>query len=156
MIPVAGTIAALAMIAYAREPRGETRHPGPLPFDFGDAPDHEPMDEEPLPVAPEENTGEEAERRPAAEAREYELRLEADGTLVGEVVKPEPEDPAPRVFASVQDLIDRIGDARHTLVITNGDGVDRAKLDEVETALRDRFKVRKVYRAPETPPEEGR
>ena len=48
LIPVAGTLAALAMIVYARQPRGETKHPE-MPFDFGNTPEHgAPMDEEEL------------------------------------------------------------------------------------------------------------
>ena len=58
LIPVASTLAALTMIVYARQPRGETKHPE-MPFDFGDTPEHgAPMDEEemgdeePLPEVP--------------------------------------------------------------------------------------------------------
>lgn len=112
-----------------------------------------PTDEEPLPGEPGE---EEAGKEPAIEPQEFQLRLEADGTLAGKVVA-KGDDPGLAVsFASVEDLLERIGTARHTLVITNGEGVERSKLDEIETSLRDRFKVLKVYRAPEAPPAEER
>jgi hypothetical protein len=162
LIPVAGTIAALVMIAYAREPRGEPPSPEIPPFDWPDAPEHggpsdenEPMGDEPLPVEPGEEE-KEPEKEPVAEPREYQLRLEADGTFAGKVVPKGAEPEFAVSFASVEDLLQRIGDARHTLVITNGEGVERAKLDEIETSLRDRFKVLKVYRALETPPAEDR
>jgi hypothetical protein len=163
LIPVAGTIAALVMIAYAREPRGEAKHPADTPLDFhggsmhGAEDEEEPAaeepvpEDEPLPGEPGEPTGE--PEKPAPPPQEFQLRLEADGALVGEIV--DPTRPEPVAFASAEDLIKRIGSARHTLVITNGAGVDRAKLDGIEALLRDRFTIRKVYRA-EAPPSEER
>lgn len=163
LIPVAGTLVALVMIAYAREPRGEARHPAEIPLDFhggsmhGGEDEEEPTGEEPVPEdAPlPEEPGEPAAEpaMPAPPPQEFQLRLEADGALVGEIV--DPTHPEPVAFASAEDLIKRIGTARHTLVITNGSGVDRAKLDGVEALLRDRFTIRKVYRA-EAPPAEER
>ncbi len=166
LIPVAGTIAALVMIAYAREPRGEPKHPEiPLDFHGGsvhgaedeEEPGEEPAmpeaaDEEPLPGKPGEPK-EEPEAKPAPPPQEFQLRLEADGALVGELI--DPTHPERVAFESAEDLIKRIGNARHTLVITNGDGVDRTKLDGIEALLRDRFTIRKVYRA-EAPPAEER
>jgi len=163
LIPVVGTIAALAMITYARNPR-ETKptHPDLPPFDFPDAPEHaappEPDETEPPPeeATPDQPATEEAppKKEPAPEAREFQLELHADGSLTGELV--DPKNPGSVSFTSVDDLIKKLGDANHTLVITNGDGVDRAKLDEVEKTLRDHYTVRKVYRAAEAPPGEGR
>lgn len=139
LIPVAGTIAALVMIAYARQTRGEARPPELPPFDFPDAPEHAaPPDEEPEPPP--------APREP--EPREFQLQLEADGTIL--------DLKSGESFASFDELRETIGEVRHTLVLANGKGVSREALDEAEARLRDRFKVLKVYRAPEAPPGKDR
>ncbi|HEX5136477.1 MAG TPA: hypothetical protein VFY93_05875 [Planctomycetota bacterium] len=157
LIPVAGTIAALAMIVYARQPREpKTTHPDLAPFDFPDAPEHaappEPGEEEPVPegMTPEEPGPEETapEKEPAPEALEYQLRLEADGSIS--------DTESGRTYAGIDDLAKALGTARHTLVITNADGVPKSALDEAEVRLRDRYSIRKVYRAAEAPPGEGR
>lgn len=157
LIPVVGTIAALAMITYARNPREpKPTHPELPPFDFPDAPEHgappEP-DEDVFPpeeMLPDESAPEEAppKKAPEPEAHEYQLQLETDGSFR------DLEDG--HTYKGLDDLAKTLGKARHTLVITNGDGVDRAKLDATEKALRDRYTIRKVYRAAEAPPGEGR
>jgi len=90
-----------------------------------------------------------------AEPETFEIELQADGTLL-DVGPPRFEDDRPGEFASVEDLIEQLGDARHKLALSNGKEVTEAKLDEVLALLRDRFQVRKVYRAPEAPPGDGR
>lgn len=136
LIPVTGTIMAFIAISLARHPRGEAVPPEPPPFDWPDAPEHaKPPDEEEEPPTP-----------PAPVPQEFHLMLEADGAVLE----------GGRKYASIDDLVKEIGDAMHTLVITNGDGVTKATLDDVEVRLRDRFKVVKVYSAPEAPPDEDR
>ncbi len=136
MIPVAGTIAALVVIVLAHEPRGKPLPPEPPPFDFPEPPEHSapPAEDEPAPSEPQE----------------FQLELGADGTFL--VLDVENK----YTFASIEDLSKQIGDVRHTLVISNGDGVPEAALDAALAQLRDRFQVRKVYRAPEAPPGDGR
>jgi len=137
MIPVAGTIAALVAILLAHEPRGTAPAPQIPPFDFPDAPEHSgPADEE------------EAPRPPPPEPQEFQLELGADGALL--------DLESGDSFASPDELGEQLGDVRHTIVISNGEGVTEAALDAVLAQLRDRFQVRKVYRAPEAPPGEGR
>jgi hypothetical protein len=146
MIPVAGTIAALIAIALAREPRGEA--PEPTQVDRPTAPEH---DEELLPEEPEPPEDAPLPPPPQAEPQEYQLELNADGTITDVEELDE--------FASVDDLQQKLGDARHRLVLTNGAGVDEAALDAAFTKLRDaklangdpRFQVRKVYRVPDAP-----
>lgn len=133
MIPVAGTIAALVAIVLAHEPRGDALPPQPPPFDFPDVPE---------PAPPRED-------RPApSEPQEFQLELGADGTFLDV----EHGDG----FASVEELSAQLGEVRHVLVLSNGEGVTEAALDAALAQLRDRFQVRKVYRAPEAPPADGR
>jgi hypothetical protein len=219
LIPVAGTLAALAMVLYAHRPRGET-DPELPPFDLPDAPEHaEPLDDvEPTPrtfrlelradgtffdldheealasVAeveevlgdarhtlvlsggedvPEDAVDEavrklrdsklasgdprfEVRKAPPPAPQTFQLELEADGTIL-DVEKG-------RSFASVAEAVGKLGAARHTLAVTNGRDVTEAALDEAVRELREsrlpngdpRFQVRKVFRARETPPGEGR
>ncbi len=136
MIPVGGTIAALVAIVLAHEPRGDVP-PRPPPFEFPTQPLEPPEPHEPPAEAP------------TPEPREYQVELAADGTflvLTGEEA----------AFASIEELQEQLGTARHTLVLSNGEGVTEAALDAVLAQLRDRYQVRKVYRAPEAPPAEGR
>lgn len=143
-IPVAGTIAAIVAILLAREPRGDETPPPPEPPPFelpeelepGDAPE-EPMTEEPEPEPPAPET-------PA----EMHIRLGPDGSLLA-------MDTGER-FASVDELKEALGEARPMLFVGNADGVAEDALDNVLAQLRDRFQVRKVYRAPEPPPGEDR
>lgn len=148
MVPVAGTIAALIVIALAREPRPAPETPS---FEWpGDVPEHgEPF--------PEDETEPETETAtPPPEPQEYQLELAADGTLV--------DIGSGRKFASIEKLEAELDAARHRIVLTNGAGVPEAALDTAATKLRDakaaggepRFQVRKVYRAPEAPADEGR
>jgi hypothetical protein len=138
VLPLAGTIAALVMIAYARQERqpGEEETPPELPpFDFPDVPEHGDDEEEPEPGR--------------TEPREFQLQLEADGSIL--------DLEAGLRFASIDELREMIGgDARHTLFLANGKGVTREALDAAEARLRDRYQVRKVYRAPDAPPGEDR
>ena len=85
---------------------------------------------------------------PETEPETFEIELQEDGTLL--------EARHGDSFASVEELVEQLGDARHTVVLSNGDGVTEAALDELLAKLRGRFQVRKVYRAPETPPGDGR
>ncbi len=89
-------------------------------------------------------------RKEAAEAERetFELELQADGTFLD--VRHGDS------FSSVEELIEQLGDARHTLILSNGEGITEAALDGALAGLRDRFEVRKVYRAPEAPPSDGR
>jgi hypothetical protein len=138
MIPVAGTIAALVAIVLAHEPRGAPSAPEIPPFDFPDVPEHAGPDEE----------GEEEPPLPPPEPQEFQLELGADGALL-DLERGDS-------FASLEELGEQLGDTRHTLVLSNGEGVTEAALDAALAQLRDRFQVRKVYRVPETPPAEGR
>jgi hypothetical protein len=86
------------------------------------------------------------------ESKTYRIEVAADGTLR--------DLDQETTFASVEKLLERLGEARHTLNVSNADGVAEAAVDEVVAKLRDaklpdgdpRFLVRKVYRAPEAPP----
>ena len=147
MIPVAGTVAALIAIAFAREPRGNPAPETP-PFQWPTKmQDHsEPLPTETLPPAEEE-----APPKATPQPQEFLLELGADGTILDVDGK--------RTFKSIEELQEKLGDARHRLVVTNGKDVPEATLDAVFTTLRDaklasgdpRFQVRKVYRAPEAP-----
>ncbi len=88
----------------------------------------------------------EVRKKAAREPETFEIELQADGALLD----------LDRRFASVEEFVQQLGEVRHTLVLSNGEGVTEAALDEVLAKLRDRFQVRKVYRAPEAPPAEGR
>jgi hypothetical protein len=79
-----------------------------------------------------------------AEPETFEIELQADGTFL-DVTHGDS-------FSSVEELIEQLGDTRHTLLLSNGEGITEAALDEALAGLRDRFEVRKVYRAPEAPP----
>lgn len=149
LIPVAGTLAALALIAFARQERGQDtsdaesmRLPFDLPGDLGhEATPEEDAPEPPPPVVmPEE---------PVATPEEFDLRLEVDGSFVETAT-------GTTYAASLAELVKKLGDPRHTLVLTNADGVAKTALDEAEARLRDRYTVRKVYRAAEAPPGEDR
>jgi hypothetical protein len=138
MIPVAGTIAALVAIVLAHEPRGAPSAPEFPPFDFPDPPEHAgPVEEEEPPPA-----------EPPPDPQEFQLELGSDGALL-DLERGDS-------FASPDEIGEQLGEVRHTLVISNGEGVTEAALDAVVAQLRDRFQVSKVYRAPETPPAEGR
>lgn len=154
LIPVAGTLAALVAISFARQPRPDEASTHELPpFDFPDAPDHGALppaeeSEPPLEMPPEE---------PEPEPMELDFRLEADGALVYLAPTEGLVEAPPTVrFKSIDELVEKIGDVRHTLVISNGKGVTSEALDDAEARLKDHFKVVKVYRAPETPPGEER
>jgi hypothetical protein len=132
-IPVAGTVAAVVAIVLAHEPRGDegARPMDPLPFEFPPEPMEPPEEPEPPPPP-----------------SELHLRLEADGSLV--------DTETSERFASLAELREALGEVRPMLWIGNGEGVAEAQVDEALAQLSDRFQVRKVYRAPETPPGEGR
>jgi hypothetical protein len=98
---------------------------------------------------PHEDTSEDPEHKePTPEPREYQLELDANGALS--------DTETGAKYASAEELAADLKEVRHTLVITNADGVTEAALDEALAKLRDRYQVRKVYRAPEAPPGEGR
>jgi hypothetical protein len=128
MVPVAGTIAALIVIALAHERRGGP--PRIPPFDLQDALDH---------AAP---PAEDEEPRPLA--RTLRLEVQADGTFV--------DHDGEEAFATPTDLAERLGDAGHTLVLSAGKDVTEAALDEAVRKLREskladgtpRFEVRKA------------
>ena len=142
LIPVGGTIAALIAIALAREPRGAPKAPDPPLFPVTNP--HEEAEEPPI----EEGDEPPHEDAPPAEPTEYQIEVGADGTFI---------DLEGRVsFASVEELATELGDVRHTLLLSNGEGVTEEALDAALAKLRDRYQVRKVYRAPEAPPAEGR
>jgi len=148
LIPIAGTIAALIAITLARQPRGEAAEPELPAYDYGNAPEHAaPPEDETEPTLPPEGD-EEPAPAPAPEPREFQLRLEADGTVV--------DSENGTKYASIDKLAEELKDARHTLVLTNGKGVTEKALDDALVLLRDHFKVLKVYSAPEAPPGEGR
>ena len=143
-IPVAGTIAALVAILLAhpeREGASPRREFEPPPF-------HLPEEEPELPVPPEdeEEAAPPVRPPPAPEPREFHLQLEADGALLDLESR--------EVYADAEALAQDLGDAPHTLVIVNGEGVGEEALDQALARLRDRFLVRKVYRAREAQPEE--
>jgi hypothetical protein len=140
LIPVGGTISALVAILLAHEPRGEPDAPQPPLFPAPTLPESSPP--------PEEGDEPPHEDAPTAEPMEFQLELGADGTFI---------DLEGRVsFASVEALAKKLGDVRHTLLLSNGEGVTEEALDAALAKLRDRYQVRKVYRAPEAPPAEGR
>ncbi len=138
LIPIGGTIAALVAILLAHQPRGEAPEPPLSP------PTRAPESSPP----PEEGDEPPHEDAPPAEPMEFQLELGADGTFL--------ELEHGDSFASLEELTKQLGDVRHTLVLSNGEGVTEEALDAALAKLRDRFQVRKVYRAPEAPPAEGR
>ena len=149
VIPVAGTIAALVVVMLAHEAREE--EPGPV---FPELPPVLPEDvpEAPVPddaASPEEEP--EAKPKPPPEpppkppppVSEYYLRLEKDGKLV--------DLDGARSFADTDAVIEGLShkDTRHRIILSNGEGVEEAALDEILEKLAAKFEVRKVYRAAE-------
>lgn len=150
LIPVAGTIAALVVVLLAHEPREE--EPGPV---FPDPPPALPDDESDADDAPEgdalpDDAADEPEAKPQPPPEpppppqaEYYLRLEKDGSLV--------DLDSARSFADSAAVIAGLGhdDTRHRIILSNGEGVKEAALDQLLEGLSAKFEVRKVYRAPE-------
>ena len=129
-IPVTGTVAALIVILLAHEPRGDSE-PEPAPPLLDTLPDISSLaaDQPPPPPPP-----------PAPEPREYQLQVNRDGGLR--------DLESGKTYPDIKSVIDELGDARHTIVVTNEEGVAEAALDTAMAALRDRFEMRKIYRAP--------
>ena len=83
------------------------------------------------------------------EPETFEVELAADGVL---------RTADGTTFDSASALAEQLGNARHTLLVTNGKGVTEGDLDAILAKLREanpRFQVRKVYREPEAPSGEG-
>jgi hypothetical protein len=148
VIPVAGTIAALVVVLLAHEPREE--EPGPV---FPEPPPPVlPDDEIEAPVPAKADDAAEPEEKPAPKkppppppppVSEYYLRLEKDGRLV--------DLDGSRSFADGAAVIDGLSHdkTRHRIILSNGEGVEEAALDNLLEGLSAKFEVRKVYRAPE-------
>jgi len=147
LIPVTGTAAALLVILLAHRVRETSRENERPAIDWPQTPEHQVPADEPE-TEPEPEPESEPTQPPAPEPREYQIELEKSGTFV--------DLESGTKYASAKELGEQLGTARHTLFIANGDGVTEATLDEALANLRDRFQVRKVYRAPEAPPGEGR
>lgn len=156
LIPVAGTIAALVVVLLAHEPREqdpETDFPLPPPAvdDSGPAEAHgDAAEPEEQPEAKTEKTAEKGKKKkkekreaPPPPQAEYYLRLEKDGSLV--------DLDSARSFADSAAVIAGLSDkvTRHRIILSNGEGVEEAALDDLLEGLSARFEVRKVYRAPE-------
>ena len=81
--------------------------------------------------------------KPAPPPVEHFLQLEKDGSLV--------DLDSSRTFADGAAVIAELvrEKVRDRIILSNGEGVEEAELEQILESLRAKFEVRKVYRAPE-------
>jgi len=155
-IPVAGTVAAFIVILLAHEPREEDpapvfpEPPPALPDDASDAPASDLSGRSPGGANADDATKPAKKPKPKAPPpelppppEEHFLRLEKDGSLV--------DLDSSRTFADGAAVIAELvrEKVRDRIILSNGEGVEEAELEQILESLRAKFEVRKVYRAPE-------